>query len=285
MSINRRTAVRQNPSAFHMGFTLIELLIFLGIFAFTSAAFITVLLTVTRVQVRQASVAEVSEQSQFLLQQIQYYIEKSSLVNIPQDTPTSTLKLWTGVNAQDPTYITLQGGVVYLQQTATGMLQALTSNKVTVSNLTFTKRVNLPGHDSVGVSFTLAYNTSNIEQAFSQMLQTSIAQVSAATFDTGVFPSSTPEPLGATGQLWSPINSVLYFNGSNVYFNGANVGIGTASPNAPLDIAGTSLIVETAYTPSKSTSTCSTGMLSWDANYIYVCTAANNWKRATLGSF
>ena len=79
-----------------------------------------------------------------MLQQIQYYIEKSSLIDIPQDTPTSTLKLWTGVNANDPTSISLINGTVYLQQTATGTLQALTSGKVTVSNLTFTRRANVP---------------------------------------------------------------------------------------------------------------------------------------------
>ena len=104
---NKKFSVSKSPSSLlatrfqllnsSSGFTLVELLIFLGMFAALSAAFITVLLTVTRVQVRQASVVEVGEQSQFLLQQIQYYIEKSSLIDIPQDTPTSTLKLWTGV--------------------------------------------------------------------------------------------------------------------------------------------------------------------------------------------
>jgi type II secretory pathway pseudopilin PulG len=213
-------------------FTLVELLIFLGIFAFASAAFITVLLTVTRVQVRQASVADVSEQSQFLLQQIQYYIEGSSLVDIPQDTPTSTLKLWTGVAAQDPTYITIASGTVYLEQTATGTLQALTSNKVTVSNLIFTRRANVPSHDSVSISFTLAYNTINIEQAFSQMLQTSIARVSAATFDSNVLPStSTSLNLGLSGQTWGSINQ-------NIYFSGTNVGIGNPSPSYVLDVTG-----------------------------------------------
>jgi type II secretory pathway component PulJ len=262
------------------GFTLVELLIFLGMFAVISIAFISVLVAVTRVQVRQASAVEVGEQSQFLLQKLQYYIEGSSLVDIPQDTATSTLKLYTGVNAQDPTYIFLSTstGIVYLQQTATGTPQALTSNRVTVSNLTFTRRANAPAHDAVNIAFTLTYNTSNIQQAFSQMLQTSVARVSAATFDTGVYPSSSPEQLGTSGLLWSPINGLIYFSGSNV-------GIGTANPNAPIDITGKSIIIETSYTPPYSTSTCYTGALSWDANYIYVCTSANNWKRAALGSF
>ncbi len=215
-----------------MGFTLVELLISLGIFAFISVAFITILIAVTRVQVQQSSAVEVGTQSQALLQKIQYYVEQSSLIDIPQDTPTSTLKLYTGVDAQDPTYISLQNGTVYLQQTATGTPQALTSNRVTVSDLTFTKRANAPSHDSVSVAFTIAYNTSNIEQAFSQMLQTSIARVSAATFDSNILPSSTATyNLGVAGNIWNSVNQ-------SIYFSGTNVGIGTASPQEALDLNG-----------------------------------------------
>lgn len=212
-------------------FTLIELLIFLGIFAFVSAGFVTVLLAVTKVQVGQASAIEVSEQSQFLLQQVQYYVEKASLVDMTQDAPTGTLKLWLGVNAQDPTYLYASGtpGIVYLQRTATGTPQALTSNKVNVQNLTFIRRANPPGHDSVNVSFMISYNNmSNIGQLFSELFQTSIARVSAATFDTNILPSTSTAnlSLGVAGQTWGSINQIIYFSNSNV-------GIGTT--NNPVD--------------------------------------------------
>ena len=214
------------------------MLVFAVIFAIVAVAFTSILVSTLQVQSRQGSQAEVSGQSQFLLQQIQYYVERSSLIDIPQDTPTGTLKLWLGVNAQDPMFITLSGGTVYLRQTATGTLQALTSNKVTVSGLTFTRRANPPGHDAVSVAFTMAFNSANFKQAFSQIAQTTIARVSAATFDTGVYPSSTGEPLGTSGLLWSPINGVVYFSGSNV-------GIGvTPAANAPLEVAGGNVRVD-----------------------------------------
>jgi len=38
-------------------------------------------------------------------------------------------------------------------------------------------------------------------------------------------------------------------------------------------------------TPATSGDTCTKGMLASDSNYIYVCTAANTWKRATLAAF
>jgi hypothetical protein len=133
----------------------------------------------------------------------------------------------------DPSYITLASGTVYLQQPSGGTLQPLTSNKVYVSNLLFTRRTNPPGHDAVSVSYAMAYYaTSSVAQAFSQLFQTSIAQVSAATFDTGVYPSvNNLYPLGGSGQTWTSINGVINFNGSNV-------GVGTLSAAQPLEVNG-----------------------------------------------
>jgi hypothetical protein len=38
-------------------------------------------------------------------------------------------------------------------------------------------------------------------------------------------------------------------------------------------------------TPASSTAACTEGSQVWDADYIYICTATNNWKRATLNAF
>jgi hypothetical protein len=174
----------------------------------------------------------VDQESQFLLQKIQYYVQTASIIDVPTSTPTSTFKFDVASSSLDPSYITIASGTVYLQQTAGGVLQPLTSNKVSVSNLLFTRRANPPGHDEVSVSYTIAYNTSNVEQAFSQLFQTSVEHVSAATFDTGVYPSvNGTEPLGVGGQAWSSINGIINFS------NG-NVGIGTLSPAQPLEVNG-----------------------------------------------
>ncbi len=215
------------------GFTLIELLVAIAIFSVVIVFFITMFLAITRVQVQQSSLAEVNGQSQFLLQEMQYYIGQSSLIDMPQDVATTTLALRMPEAAQDPIYITLSSGTLYLQQ-AGGALQPLSSDKVAVSGLTFTKHSNPPGHDSVSISFTVAYNTSNIEQLFSEMFQTSVARVSAATFDSDLVPSSTATySLGVAGQVWNSINGLIYFNGNNV-------GIGSAysSPQQTLDVQG-----------------------------------------------
>jgi len=209
---------------------MIELLIATAIFTMVVIAVIGIFVEVLGVQGKQTSSAAVNEESQALLQRIQYYVELSSYVSSTVDVSTSTLILRMPQQAIDPTVISLSGGVVYLTQ-ASGTPTALTSNRVTVPSLSFTRHANPPGHDSVSVAFTVAFATSNIKQAFSQALQTSITRVSAANFDSAIYPSSSPLPLGQSSGLWSPINGVLYFQNSNV-------GVGAASPQQPLEVNG-----------------------------------------------
>lgn len=219
------------------GFSVLELLMFSAIFTVVMIIFVTILVAVVRVQGRQSSVAEVNQQSQFLLQQIQYFVERSSLIDMPQDASTSTLRLRMPAASEDPTSITLSGGTAYLQQG--GAQTPLTSNKVSVSSLNFVKRSNPPGHDTVSVSFMVQYNTSNLQQKFVQSLNTAIARVSAATFDSNLIPSSTATyDLGVTSQIWRSINN-------QIYFNGTNVGVGISSANAKFQVDGGNIYVDT----------------------------------------
>lgn len=64
-----------------------------------------------------------------------------------------------------------------------------------------------------------------------------------------------------------------------------NVGIGTSSPAVKLDIVSQAIRVQQSFTPGSSSTACAAGTISWDASFVYVCTATNTWKRATLGAF
>ena len=64
-----------------------------------------------------------------------------------------------------------------------------------------------------------------------------------------------------------------------------NVGIGTTSPTTLLDVNADTVRVRTARTPASASATGATGEICWDANYIYVCTATNTWKRTAIATW
>ena len=201
------------------GFTLMELLIFSAVFTIVMIGFITVLITVVRVQSRQSSATDVETQGQFLVQQFQYYIQSARLVDMASDAATGTLRLRMATSSADPTIITLATGTVYISQGIAGALQALTSNKVTVSNVSFVRHYNLSGSssaygtDSVSYSFTMAANNTNATQKYSQTFQSSVSvmavvpkialiqQTSTVTYGTSTSVVATYASANATGSL------------------------------------------------------------------------------------
>ena len=222
------------------GFTIMELIIFAAIFALTAISFITVLVSVTRVQVSQSSVAEVNQQSQFLLQTLQRYIEQSSAVEMTADEATSTLKLRMSDTASDPTYIYTLANRVYIKETDGGTPAPLTSDRVNVSELSFTKRENPGGRDSVSLAFTVEYANENMYQKAAHDLRTSVTRVSAAVFDSDIVPpggAGNTYRLGVSAQDWKSINNTIFFSGTNV-------GIGV-TPAAKLQIASGDVYIDT----------------------------------------
>ena len=223
------------------------MLISTAIFSVIIVSFIGIMVVVLQIQAQSSSSVAVNQESQALLQKMQYYVESASIINIPTSTATSTLQFLVASSSVDPSYVKLSSGTVYLQQTGSGPLLALTSPKVTVSNLSFTRNANPPGHDAVSISFTMAYNTTNVKQAFSQLFQSTIVHVSAATFDTGVFTSSGNLPLGTSGALWTPINGIINFSGGNV---GIGVSGGATNPAEQLSVGGGVQLVSGSSAPT-----------------------------------
>ncbi len=214
------------------GFTIFELVIFAAILTLIVVGFLTILVSVTRVNIRQSASAEVNEQSQYVLQTIQYYVEQSSVIDMAANSTTSTLKLRMAATSSDPTYIYPSSTVLYLKETDSGTPVPLTSSKVNISSITFTKREHPRAADSVSISFTITYNTQTLQDQFTETLATAVARVNAATFDSNLIPSSTATyDVGVTSQIWRSINNIIYFSGSNV-------GIGVINPGQALEVNG-----------------------------------------------
>jgi len=63
------------------------------------------------------------------------------------------------------------------------------------------------------------------------------------------------------------------------------VGATSDSGGALLQVNGDRIRIGTAKTPASATATGTTGEIAWDANYIYVCTATNTWKRVAIATW
>jgi hypothetical protein len=106
-----------------------------------------------------------------------------------------------------------------------------------------------------------------------------------------------------TGRILSSYTNPAYFTETYIAFHtnrtgeandtvgeamriaGGNVGIGTTSPTTLLDVNADTVRVRTARTPASASATGATGEICWDANYIYVCTATNTWRRSAISSW
>ncbi len=230
------------------GFTLLELLIFTGIFTGLAIVVTSILVIVTRIQARESGVAEVTSQSNFVLRIIQDTVQRASFIDMTQDSASSTLKLRMASTTADPTYIYVASGTVYIKETDSGTPAALSSSRVNVSTLQFTRRSHAGSTDTVSVSMQMDFNTSNVQQRFSQLFMTGVRKVSAAVFDSNVTPpvGVTTLTLGTAALPWKSINGLINFSGSNV-----GIGASMVSPTQKLEIDG-----GVKLNPSTSKPTC-----------------------------
>jgi len=94
--------------------------------------------------------------------------------------------------------------------------------------------------------------------------------------------------LGLAGQA-----GILFGVGSSPYSEAMSidssgrllVGTSSNSGGALLQVNGDRIRIGTAKTPASATATGTTGEIAWDANYIYVCTATNTWKRTAIATW
>lgn len=77
-----------------------------------------------------------------------------------------------------------------------------------------------------------------------------------------------------------------YMSGTALnYMNGALLIGGTTDNGVKLDVTGDSIRIATAKTPATAGAAGVAGQIAWDANYIYVCVGASQWKRAAIATW
>lgn len=206
------------------GFSLVELLIYVAIFAVTAVFLVGILTTITRIQTRQSTQNTVNGQISFVSNEVTSLVHNSSLIDMTTGQATSTLKLRMPDSAYDPTYVYASGTAIYLEQ-GTSSPVALTNSSVSVNGFQVTKYENPGGPAIIDLSISMTYNSANPAGAVTATADTAIARVSAASFDSSVYPTAPGTlTLGTQANPWY----AGYFN-NNVNLGGqyGQVGLGT----------------------------------------------------------
>ncbi len=220
------------------GFSLVELLIYIAIFAITAVFMVAILTTITRIQNRQSTQNAVASQIDFVSNEVTQLVHTSSFVDMTVGSATTTLKLRMPQAVYDPTLVYSSGTAIYLAQ-GTSSPVALTNSTVTVGNFQATKYENPGGPAVVQLDISMTYNSTNPQAAVTQTLDTAIARVSAASFDSSVYPTATGTiTIGTSQNPWY----TGYFN-NNVTIGGqyGQIALGTTfsgSTNVLLKVNG-----------------------------------------------
>ncbi len=184
------------------GFTLMEVLIAVGIFAITGGMMASILLISAQSNQHNTASSEVTSQLNFVMQTVGRLVRESSNIEIDSNSSTSTLKLRMSDPTKDPTILTVSNQAITLQE-GTSSASLITNDKVVVDSLSFTRQSQYPGHDTVSVDLGMSFNTANPKTKVSRTLNSAIARVSAATFDSDLVPGGSYNyNVGQSGSPW-----------------------------------------------------------------------------------
>jgi len=144
------------------GFTLIELVIQVSIFSIVAAFMIGITLVATQVKNRELAQSETLGQLNFLTQTIQRLVRESSLALVKNGGAVaqtgSTLEL---NRAGASTTVSISSETIRLQE-GLNPQSNLTSDKVVVDGLSFTRYSNYPGPETISFSITLHYSSGQL---------------------------------------------------------------------------------------------------------------------------
>ena len=154
LAINRSQAKEQ-------GFTLVEFVIYVAIFSIIALAIMSFSSAILKPKAKTMVVTEVDQQGNQYLQILTQTIRNAELVNSPgKGVSASSLSLDVVNVSNDPTIFDVNSGILQIKEGA-ALAVPLTTDRVTVSNLTFKNLTKKRGFGSVRINFTITYNNTS----------------------------------------------------------------------------------------------------------------------------
>jgi hypothetical protein len=147
-------------------------------------------------------------------------------------------------------------------------VQSDSGNALSSYNTAAGLTVTLPSTSAIGSGWTMGFATDNGKSI--------TVQVNAVSGGSILEPArggvSAASVTLAAGQNYEFVQ---------LRFDGSNFRVTSVTPQTVNSLGG---LISPA-TPALSTAACNVGQLEADTNYLYFCTAPNNWKRAALSAF
>lgn len=111
-----------------------------------------------------------------------------------------------------------------------------------------------------------------------------VSNTASVEFDGITGSSLTLTSSTANGVLYtSPLGNLVASESDFTYDTGTNtLNVGVLKTTGAIEVGS---LFKSAITTQTGTSTGTPGQICWDANYIYVCTSTNVWKRVALSTF
>lgn len=170
-------------------------------------------------------------------------------------------------------------GTELFEAVQTGTSVKLTANQIkTFNNAAPTLLVETANTTTPATAATLSHQTSATAAAG---IGTSLAfqcETAVSNVEIGALLSAITTNVGSGTEAFDL--QVLLMSGGAA---AALVAKFTSAGN--FGIAGNTLNVPTTRTPASASATGTAGDICWDSSYIYVCVAANTWKRTAISTW
>jgi hypothetical protein len=196
----------------------------------------------------------------------------------------------------DKTFVTLNVAALADTKTGSGNIVLATSPTISSATLNSPTLVTPSIGSATGTSLKLggSINDSNLPmQIFGSVAQYSVSRTNGAygllfgSYDSTTY---TMRSVTATDKISFIVNNTV--QALNIYPSGGvavgtltDAGNGNMIVNGSLTTNSNSVRIGTSRTPTSASDGGLPGQICWDANYLYVCTATNTWKRVAISTW
>lgn len=149
------------------GFTLVEVILYIGLVSLFAVSLTAFLGFFTQAKNKSSTIEEVNQQAVFISSYVEQLIRDSDSITLPAKTTSAGTLILTSTKfpARSPIAISTSSGKLVVSEAGGGSVQ-ISSDKVTISNLSFTNLSQASTDGNIRYQFQVSYNNPNGKNEF-----------------------------------------------------------------------------------------------------------------------